>query len=154
MLAYHRLLRRCWYRWTKPLRPRAPWLVTPDIPLGKRGELYAAEYLRENGYLVIAESARNRYGEIDLIAIDERVVVFVEVKSRLNNMDSPLNAVDLEKQKRITRAALAYLKRHRLLNHQARMDVIGILWPEGVAVPQLKHVRNAFEPPGKWQMFA
>jgi putative endonuclease len=154
MLAYHRFVRRCWYRITKPLRRRTPWVTCPELPLGKRGELYAAEYLREMGYLLIDEGARNRYGEIDLIAIDERTVVFVEVKSRADPIENALAAVHQEKQKRISRAALAYLKRHRLLNHAARMDVIGIVWPDGASVPTLTHVRNAFEPPGKGQMFA
>ena len=50
--------------------------------------------------------------------------------------------------------ALAYLKKHKLLEHSARFDVIAIVWPEDAREPDIRHLRNAFEPTGKWQMFS
>ncbi len=145
-------------RWARRLekwwRPDAGLTDNPSLPLGKRGERLAVEFLRDLGYVIVAEGARDRWSEVDIIAVDGRTVVFVEVKSRNGTRDNPLEAVDFTKQKRLTRAALAYLKRHRLLKHSARFDVVGITWADPTATPKLRHVRNAFEPTGKWQMFS
>ena len=59
-----------WARWRAPL------------PLGRRGEKAAERYLRRQGYVLVARGQRDRLGEIDLVAIDGRTVVFVEVKTR------------------------------------------------------------------------
>lgn len=154
MISPRRFLRRVLFRITKPLRPHPAWRTSLDMPLGKRGELYAADYLRDQGYLVIEEGYRNTYGEIDQVAIDDRTIVFVEVKTRAEKQGDPLAAVDAEKQKRMTRAGLAYLKHHKLLNHAARFDVIGLVWPAGACEPKLIHIVSAFEATGKWQMFS
>ena len=51
-------------------------------PLGKRGEVAAARFLKRLGFLIVARSERDMLGEMDLIAVDQRTVVFVEVKTR------------------------------------------------------------------------
>ena len=88
---------------------------------------------------------RTGLGELDLVAVDGRTVVFVEVKTRqTGEQGHPAEAVDLPKQRRLTLLATAYLKRHRLLNHAARFDVVAITWPDGRR-PQIEHIRNAFD---------
>ena len=84
-----------------------------------------------------------------------RIVVFIEVKTR-KSLDAghPADAVDADKQRRLTRLALAYLKRHDLLENPARFDVISVVWREGKAKPLIEHFENAFEPVGQWQMFS
>ena len=122
--------------------------------LGQRGETEAARFLKRLGYIVVARGHRDALGELDLVAVDGRTVVFVEVKTR-RSLDAghPADAVDANKQHRLTRLALAYLKRHDLLENQARFDVVSIVWPEGAAKPTIEHIENAFESVGQWQMF-
>jgi putative endonuclease len=123
--------------------------------LGRRGERAAERYLRRLGYKIVARRERGRLGEIDLVAVDGRTIVFIEVKTRRSHdAGHPAEAVGLEKQRRLTRLALAYLKRHDLLEYSARFDVMAITWPNGARRPVIEHIRNAFEAVGRGQMFS
>ena len=123
--------------------------------LGQRGEAAAARYLKRRGYLIVGRGSHIRRGEIDLIAVDGRTLVFVEVKTRVSHdAGHPAEAVDREKQRRLTRLAMIYLKRHHLLDNAARFDVVAIIWPKGQRRPEIEHFRNAFEPVGEGQMFS
>lgn len=134
-------LRRFWQR------------LVPQCSFGERGERLAERYLRKRGFQIIDRRARGGLGEIDLVAVDGRTVVFVEVKSRRSHAcGHPAEAVTPTKQRRLTRLALAWLKRHDLLDHAARFDVVAITWPKGER-PVIEHFRNAFEAVGAWQMF-
>jgi putative endonuclease len=114
----------------------------------------AERYLRRQGMLIVARQLRLDWGEIDLIAVDGRTVVFVEVKTRRSHdAGHPLEAVTFEKQKRLTRLALAYLRRHHLLECSARFDVVAITWPTGSRRPVIEHIRDAFEPAMTSSMF-
>lgn len=122
--------------------------------LGQRGEIAAARYLKRHGYHILAQSHDSPLGEIDIIAVDQRTVVFVEVKTRRStDTGHPADAIDQNKQRRITQSALAYLKAHRLLSNAARFDVIAITWPGDTRSPKIEHYRNAFEPVGEGQFF-
>jgi putative endonuclease len=134
-----RRLRRCWNSLIRalPRRPRS---------LGQRGERAACRYLRRLGYHIVERGARPRYGEIDIVAVDDRVIVFVEVKTRTSpDAGYPAEAVDARKQQRLTRAARLWLKRHRLAHLPARFDVLAVTWPPGQRRPDIEHFRNAFE---------
>jgi putative endonuclease len=124
--------------------------------LGARGEAAAARHLRKKGYTIVARSDRSRLGEIDLVAVDKnRVIVFVEVKTRHSHGSGhPADAVDEEKQRRLTRLALSYLKRHHLLESPARFDVVAVTWPSDQRKPRIEHYEHAFEAVGNWQLFA
>ncbi len=98
-----------------------------------------------------ARGYRTRYGEIDLIARDGDTLVFVEVKSRRQGV--PAEAVTLEKQRRISLAALHFLRKHGLLDVRCRFDVVAIVWPDEHGAPEIEHIPNAFEAVGRWQMF-
>jgi putative endonuclease len=121
--------------------------------LGDRGERTAAAFLRRAGMRVIVRNYRTPGGEIDIVARDGETLVFVEVKTR--RAGTPAEAVDLEKQRRMTRAALYFLKRHGLLEAgvSSRFDVVAIVWPEGSRTPSVEHLPNAFESVGRGQMF-
>lgn len=113
--------------------------------LGDRGERAAERFLRRQGYRILARQHSSRFGEIDIIARDGEWIVFVEVKTRRSGAAGlPVEAVDARKQRQMTRAALAWLKRHRLLHWRSRFDVVGVLWPDGQRQPQIDHIRNAF----------
>ena len=134
---------RLWSRWR------------PPRTLGQRGEAAAARFLKKLGYVIVARSDRGRLGEIDLVAVDGRTVVFVEVKTRSSHdAGHPAEAVDAQKQHRLTRLALTFLKRHELLEYAARFDVIAVTWPAQHSAPTIEHFRNAFESSGSWQWFS
>jgi putative endonuclease len=130
-------------RWREPLS------------LGQRGERAAERYLKRLRYVIVARGQRGQLGEIDLIAVDGRTIVFVEVKTRTgDSAGHPADAVDTKKQARLTRLATAYLKRHDLLNCATRFDVIAVTWPENGKRPTIEHFKDAFEASGDGGMFS
>ncbi len=105
---------------------------------GSRGERLAAQYLEANGYrLVVANFkvpiGRNTRGvavtgEIDIVAIDEDTLCLVEVKTKTSDeFASPLAAVNLRKQRQITRTARVYRRIFGLLEMPYRFDVVTVL---------------------------
>ncbi len=129
------------------------WLAPKT--LGQRGEVAAANFLRKLGYIIVARGHRDRIGEIDLVAVDGRTVVFIEVKTRTSqDAGHPADAVDENKQRKLTKLALAYLKRHDLLECTARFDVVAITWPDAKSKPKIEHFKSAFEPIGVQGMFS
>ncbi len=109
--------------------------------VGQIGEEFAARFLEKKGYrLVLANYkvpiGRNQRGatvtgEIDLIALDENILCFIEVKTRSSDkFASPLAAVDLRKQRQIIRTARVYRKIFRLNNVKFRYDVVSIVLME------------------------
>ena len=110
--------------------------------IGAEGETAAVRYLEEHGYQIIKRNYRNRYGEIDIIAELGNVLVFVEVKyRRAGDYGDPLEAVDIRKQRRISKAALYYYSGYgHGWNRPCRFDVVAI-YGDGT----IRHVENAFE---------
>ena len=138
----------------EPIRRLLDRWRTPKS-LGAQGEAVAARFLKRKGHTIVARSDRSWLGEIDLVTVDKRTVVFVEVKTRhSHNAGHPADAVDEDKQRRLTRLALAYLKQHHLLESPARFDVIAVTWPEGQRKPHIEHFEHAFQAVGNWQLFA
>jgi putative endonuclease len=122
--------------------------------LGRRGELEAERYLLRLGMVIVARGYQDKFGEIDLIAVDGETIVFVEVKTRTSDVAGlPAEAVDDVKQKHMTKTALGYLKWHRLTECSARFDVISITWPSDSKRPEIIHYKNAFEQVGEFQIF-
>jgi putative endonuclease len=133
------------------------WLAErlPKKSLGRRGEDAATRFLKRLGYRILARGVDSRLGELDIIAVDGRVIVFVEVKTRTTTgAGHPADAIDATKQRRMTQAALAYLKSHGLLHHAARFDVVAVTWPENARRPTIEHLKNAFSPVGTGQFFS
>jgi putative endonuclease len=123
--------------------------------LGVRGEDAAAKFLKRQGYHILVRGADSRLGELDIIAVDGRTVVFVEVKTRSSDdAGHPTEAVDERKQQRMTRAALGYLKSNLLLEYTSRFDVVAITWPVIARRPTIEHYKNAFSPVGAGQFFS
>ena len=123
--------------------------------LGDRGEDAAARYLKRQGMRILERGHDSKLGELDIIAVDGRTVVFVEVKTRSSDdAGHPAKAIDDRKQRRMTQAALAYLKSKRLLQTAARFDVVAVTWPESARKPLIEHYKNAFAPVGAGQFFS
>lgn len=124
-------------------------------PLGQRGEDAAARHLQRLGYRILARGVDSPLGELDIIAVDGRTIVFVEVKTRrTTDAGHPADAIDERKERRITQAALAYLKANGFLKYSARFDVVAITWPDDVRRPIIEHYQNAFSPTGFGQFFS
>jgi putative endonuclease len=118
----------------------------PRPALAVAGESAAEALLRRAGYTVLARRHRERCGEIDLIALDGTVVVFVEVKTRSAAGGRPAEAVTPRKQCRIAQVALIWLARRGWLERDCRFDVVEVLARPG-GPPELCHRIDAFRPP-------
>lgn len=138
--------RRALVRWWRELR---------HPPLSRRGERAAERYLRGRGLTIVARGWRSRTGELDLVAVEGRTVVFVEVKTRTSlDAGHPAEAVTPAKQRQLAREALAFVRRHRLGDCALRFDVVAVLWPPSARAPRIEHFPSAFEPPGRGQLWA
>jgi putative endonuclease len=112
--------------------------------MGQRGEKVAQSFLAEKGYKILHVNWRNRKAEIDIIAMDGDILVFVEVKTRQSNLyGDPENAVDFKKQRRLIHAANAYVIKYRVEN-DARFDIVSILIEKNATV--INHYPDAFYP--------
>lgn len=111
--------------------------------LGKAGEDRAARFLAGRGYKILERNYRTRSGEIDLIALHEGAVVFIEVKTRTSDaFGAPELAVNPRKQQRMIKAALGYLKYKKLHQLPCRFDVVAI---SAATDREIGLIQNAFE---------
>ena len=129
-------------------RWRSRFLSSKDshLRLGERGEKLAARFLRSHGFKILYRNFRGRQGgEIDLVCRERDTLVFVEVKTRTReDFGRPMEAVNREKQRRISLGGLAWL---RLLGDPDilfRFDVVEVVIAEGTD-PRLELIRNAFQ---------
>src|SRR5262249_17688486 len=114
-----------------------------------------ARFLRRLGYRVVARNYSCPLGELDLVALDGRCVVFVEVRSTESaDPTRPAASVDAAKQRRLTDLALHFLHNHCLLNSAARFDVLAVSWPAGRREPVIEHYPHAFEAVGRFQVYS
>lgn len=114
------------------------------LNLGRSGEDRAEALLRESHYRILARNYRTRLGEIDIVARDRDTVCFIEVKTRHSDrFGSPKEAIGPDKQRRMGRAALLFLKEHKLLDQKARFDVVSVWEGDCGRKPEL--IKDAFE---------
>ncbi|MBI5418378.1 YraN family protein [Candidatus Poribacteria bacterium] len=115
------------------------------IELGKSGENEAEKFLKKSGYKILERNYRTRYGEIDIIAKDKDVLVFVEVKNRKDNKyGEPEEAVTFHKQKQISKVAVHYLTCNKFFQTACRFDVVSISDFEKNSDKKIKLIKNAF----------
>ena len=113
---------------------------------GAWGEALAAEYLRKKHYKIVTAGYRCRFGEIDLIVMNRKYLVFVEVKTRKNSdFAGAREYVDRNKQDRIRVTASVYLSQNPT-NLQPRFDVVEVYAPQGeqTVKPEIIHMEDAF----------
>ncbi|MBI4645275.1 MAG: YraN family protein [Bacteroidia bacterium] len=112
--------------------------------LGRKGEEIAQEYLSEKRYTILEKNWRYYKNEIDLIAMKDDKIIFVEVKCRTSDyFEHPWEAVKKKKQKSIIKAADAYIKKNDI-NKEARFDIISIIFSETNF--EIEHIEDAFYP--------
>ncbi len=113
-----------------------------NISFGKVGEQIATNYLKKKGYKIVANNYKNTLGEIDIIAMDKGVFVFVEVKTRVSRaFGDPLEAINYHKQNKIRQVATKYLKDNKKLDYPCRFDAISVLGSED---SEINHIIDAF----------
>ncbi len=135
-----------------PSPARRPWWRRW---FGTRSERAAERFLCGLGYRIVARNYACHLGELDLVALDGRCVVFVEVRSTGGgDAERPALSVDAAKQRRLTDLALYFLREHRLLGNAARFDVLALSWPADAREPLIVHHRQAFEAAGRFQAFS
>ncbi len=109
--------------------------------IGKWGEDAAAAYLAEQGYEIVARNARTPYGEIDIVAKQTDITIFVEVKTRTSNkMGLPEDSVTLRKQAHMLACAEHYAAENTIDHWQ--IDVVAVEGKMG-SKPLITHFENA-----------
>ena len=114
------------------------------LELGERGETLAYEKIKSLGYRNIIRNYRCRLGEVDLVAKDGDVLVFIEIKTRKGrSLGFAKEAVNARKRKQISKVALNYMKTNNCCDVSARFDVVAVVIGSGP--PQIEVIKNAFD---------
>lgn len=114
--------------------------------IGSWGEEIACNYIIKKGMTVISRNYRSKFGEIDIIARDDNCIVFIEVKTRKNNLyGNASEYVTRKKQEKIILTAQEYIGSD--IDTEMRFDVIEVYYYEYLTKPNVKrinHIKNAF----------
>lgn len=127
---------------------RQPEPLPPARPLrdrvGHAGEAAALEHLKEQGYHILARDWRSRLGQIDIVAEDGETLVLVEVKARRGtDFGLPEEAVDARKRKKLRVLLETYRAQTHRRQQPCRIDVLGLLLDDNLAVTRTEHIRDA-----------
>lgn len=118
--------------------------------IGRAAEDLVATRLAGANWEILERNARTRYGELDLVALDGRTLVFVEVKAgregSIYGPERPVLAVDRRKQQRIRRLAVAWMAEHQSVPYFTgiRFDAVGVTFSGGGRPIDFEHIKNAF----------
>lgn len=112
------------------------------IEKGKEGELLVAQYLQKNGYRIIAQNYRKRFGEVDIIAQKKDTLAFVEVKWRHDPLIDPAELISPSKQKKIISIAKHFLSQHNNVEIVCRFDA-ALIENNNNSI-ELRYIENAF----------
>ncbi len=119
-------------------------VTAPHLLEGRLGERIACRFLLKQGYDILARRFRGRSGELDLVAFENDVLVFVEVKTRASRAyGDPWEFVDWEKQQSLRRTAEEFMAHHELGQYAYRFDIVSVVAP-GARIEEITLYRNAF----------
>jgi len=114
------------------------------LNLGRLGEEKSIRYLQDKGYKILERNYKTKLGELDIIARDSETICFIEVKTRsFQDKGDPLESITSDKQHRLSKLALSYLKINNLLNRKARFDVVSVY--QDCQQTNIRLIKNAFE---------
>lgn len=121
------------------------------LKAGRWGEKQAESFLKKSGYKILGRRVRcGKHDEIDLIARSSDMLVFVEVKTRKNEVyGRPAAAVNRDKRKKLSRAAVAFLQKRKLRPPYIRFDIVEVVGSE----PEIRHIENAFQMVGGYRIW-
>lgn len=111
---------------------------------GNWGETLAADFLASNGYAIAERNWRSGHYELDIVAYKDNRIVFVEVKTRSDIDEDPVDAIDSRKAMRLIHAAMAYIESHDIY-HELQFDVIAV--NGSPAKYKIEHIADAFQSP-------
>ena len=113
--------------------------------VGDEGEGRAEAYLRQRGFRILGRNVRSPLGELDLVADDQGVLVFVEVKrQRTRAFGGAIEAVDARKRAKLIQLAAQYLAQYRIRNRACRFDVV-LIQDDVETAEAVQHIANAFD---------
>ena len=122
--------------------------MTDLMQFGQTGERHAERFLRKLGYRTVTRNYRCSTGELDLVVLDGKMIVFVEVKTRADaEHAAPQDAVTRMKQQRVISAAKAFIQQTHSQGRAYRFDVVAITM-SGNKPGKIEHFQNAFSPTG------
>lgn len=134
------------------------WFSKRPLPAhlqtGIWGEKVAARMLKKKGYRILGKRVRiGKHDELDIVARDRDELVFIEVKTRAPSPTGrPMDAVDANKQRMLSRAAATYLGRLKAKPKCFRFDVVEIVGQLGDKNPKITHIESAFSMRGKYHI--
>jgi len=136
----------CASSWLKKYLPACAPEEPAHLKSGRWGEEEAVRLLKKKRYKIVGQRVRvGKRDEIDIIAKDGPVLVFVEVKTRKNeDYGRPFSAVNKAKRKHLSRAAVAWLKRTKPEPDYIRFDAVEVIGEPGGRMPEIRHIENAF----------
>lgn len=119
--------------------------------IGARAEQLVANRLAATGWEIVERNARTRFGELDIVALDDRTLVFVEVKAGREHNDfgpeRPVLSVDRRKQQRVRRLATAWMaeRRGQVPRYaEIRFDAVGVTFSRAGHLVAVEHIEGAF----------
>ena len=117
---------------------------------GRWGEEQAEKFLKKAGLKIVARNVRVGYDELDLIVRQCDTLIFVEVKTRASeDFGRAASAVNRAKRKKLSRAAIRFLKNHKLRPPYIRFDVVEVVGKK----PEIRHIQNAFQLEGGYRIW-
>ena len=117
----------------------------PHIKLGRKGENLATKILKDKNYKIIARNYRNPRGEIDIVARDGEILVFIEVKTRtFHELYKPIDNFSFKQRKRIKNSAKYYLKSINSPDFKCRFDFVEIIFSKSNILQEIYHYPDFF----------
>ncbi|MBO5252620.1 MAG: YraN family protein [Clostridia bacterium] len=115
----------------------------PETVTGKLGEYFTQQYLRRKGYEIVDVNFKSRFGEIDIIAKNDRYIAFVEVKTRkADGLSHPFESITPSKRAKVIKTAQFYLMRYPI-DLQPRFDAAAVFTRDG-ELEKIDYIENAF----------
>ena len=140
--------------WVRKLFCRERGPMTEAQRVGLWGEKVAERFLRRKKYKIIGRRLKiGERDELDLVAKDGKILVFVEVKTRKSeDFGAPATAVDRRKRSALSRAAVAYLRALGFPRLSFRFDIVEVVGTPDGGDPAIRHIENAFPLDGRYQL--
>ena len=117
-------------------------MLTSKQQLGMRGEDQIAHYLIDQGFTILARNYQKQYGELELVAVKDNTLAFVEVKTRAYHLFEAAALVPLSKQKKIIKTAYAFIAEHKMTDKVYRFDIALIYTTCGML--EIDYIPDAF----------
>lgn len=115
----------------------------PETVTGKLGEHYTQLYLKRKGYEIVDANFKSRFGEIDIIAKNDKYIAFVEVKTRkADGLSHPFESITSSKRAKVIKTAQFYLMRYPS-KLQPRFDAAAVFTKDG-ELQKIEYIENAF----------